>query len=397
MSVLYIIDINLVVSLCTDYTPGGELVYWKWSHSGGEIGNLLGTWRGKVERHVGAPSNCLHSTKGIYAQKHLYHTRWNGCTSENIAVWMSDLWGWAGYRMGPGTQGEMGVHQKTSQFGWVTCGAELGTGWDLEHKVKWVHIRKHHSLDEWLVGLSWVQDETWNTRWNGCTSENIAVWMSDLCGWAGYRMGPGTQGEMGAHQKTSQSGWVTCGAELGTGWDLEHKVKWVHIRKHCSLDEWLVWLSWVQDGTWNTRWNGCTSENIAVWMSDLCGSAGYRMGPGTQGEMGAHQKTLQFGWVTCGAELGTGWDLEHKVKWVHIRKHRSLDEWLVWLSWVQDGTWNTRWNGCTSENIAVWRSDLCGSAGYRMGPGTQGEMDAHQKTSQSGWVTCEGKFATNRV
>ena len=69
---LYIIDINLVVSLCTDYTPGGELVYWKWSHSGGEIGNLLGTWRGKVERHVGAPSNCLHSTKGIYAQKHLY-------------------------------------------------------------------------------------------------------------------------------------------------------------------------------------------------------------------------------------------------------------------------------------------------------------------------------------
>ena len=72
MSVLYIIDINLVVSLCTDYTPGGELVNWKWSHSGGEIGNLLGTWRGKVERHVGAPSNCLHSTKGIYAQKHLY-------------------------------------------------------------------------------------------------------------------------------------------------------------------------------------------------------------------------------------------------------------------------------------------------------------------------------------
>ena len=73
MSVLYIIDINLVVSLCTDYTPGGELVNWKWSHSGGEIGNLLGTWRGKVEGHVGAPSNCLHSTKGIYAQKHLYH------------------------------------------------------------------------------------------------------------------------------------------------------------------------------------------------------------------------------------------------------------------------------------------------------------------------------------
>ena len=33
MSVLYIIDINLVVSLCTDYTPGGELVNWKWSHS----------------------------------------------------------------------------------------------------------------------------------------------------------------------------------------------------------------------------------------------------------------------------------------------------------------------------------------------------------------------------
>ena len=73
MSVLYIIDINLVVSLCTDYTLGGELVNWKWSHSGGEIGNLLGTWRGKVEGHVGAPSNCLHSTKGIYAQKHLYH------------------------------------------------------------------------------------------------------------------------------------------------------------------------------------------------------------------------------------------------------------------------------------------------------------------------------------
>ena len=72
---LYIIDINLVVSLCTDYTPGGELVYWKWSHSGGEIGNLLGTWRGKVERHVGAPSNCLHSTKGIYAQKHLYQVK----------------------------------------------------------------------------------------------------------------------------------------------------------------------------------------------------------------------------------------------------------------------------------------------------------------------------------
>ena len=72
MSVLYIIDINLVVSLCTDYTPGGELVYWNWSHSGGEIGNLLGTWRGKVEGHVGAPSNCLHSTKGIYAQKHRY-------------------------------------------------------------------------------------------------------------------------------------------------------------------------------------------------------------------------------------------------------------------------------------------------------------------------------------
>ena len=72
VSVLYIIDINLVVSLCTDYTPGGELVNWKWSHSGGEIGNLLGTWRGKVEGHVGAPSNCLHSTTGIYAQKHLY-------------------------------------------------------------------------------------------------------------------------------------------------------------------------------------------------------------------------------------------------------------------------------------------------------------------------------------
>ena len=71
---LYIIDINLVVSLCTDYTPGGELVYWKWSHSGGEIGNFLGTWRGKVEGHVGAPSNCLHSTKGIYAQKHLYQS-----------------------------------------------------------------------------------------------------------------------------------------------------------------------------------------------------------------------------------------------------------------------------------------------------------------------------------
>ena len=68
MSVLYIIDINLVVSLCTDYTPGGELVYWKWSHSGGEIGNLLGTWRGKVEGHVGAPSNCLHSTKGLCSE-----------------------------------------------------------------------------------------------------------------------------------------------------------------------------------------------------------------------------------------------------------------------------------------------------------------------------------------
>ena len=52
---LYIIDINLVVSLCTDYTPGGELVYWKWSHSGGEIGNFLGTWRGKVEGPCGGP------------------------------------------------------------------------------------------------------------------------------------------------------------------------------------------------------------------------------------------------------------------------------------------------------------------------------------------------------
>ena len=35
------------------YQPSGELVYWlytwKWSHSGGEIGNLLGTRRGKVE------------------------------------------------------------------------------------------------------------------------------------------------------------------------------------------------------------------------------------------------------------------------------------------------------------------------------------------------------------
>ena len=71
--VLYIIDINLVVSLCTDYTPDGELVYWKWSHSGGERRNLLGMWRGKVEGHVGAPSNCLQSTNGIYAQKHLYH------------------------------------------------------------------------------------------------------------------------------------------------------------------------------------------------------------------------------------------------------------------------------------------------------------------------------------
>ena len=33
MSVLYIIDINLVVSLCTDYTPGGELEVeslWWW-------------------------------------------------------------------------------------------------------------------------------------------------------------------------------------------------------------------------------------------------------------------------------------------------------------------------------------------------------------------------------
>ena len=72
LTALYMIDINLVVSLCTDCTPGGELVYWKWNHSGGERGNLLGTWRGKVEGHVGGPSNCLHSTKGICAQKHLY-------------------------------------------------------------------------------------------------------------------------------------------------------------------------------------------------------------------------------------------------------------------------------------------------------------------------------------
>ena len=32
MSALCLVDINLVVSVCAEYTPGGELVYWKWSH-----------------------------------------------------------------------------------------------------------------------------------------------------------------------------------------------------------------------------------------------------------------------------------------------------------------------------------------------------------------------------
>ena len=60
MSVLCTLDVNLVVNLCTDYT---RLVFGSWVTLVRTEGSLLGTQRGKLEWHVGAPSYSLQSAK----------------------------------------------------------------------------------------------------------------------------------------------------------------------------------------------------------------------------------------------------------------------------------------------------------------------------------------------